>query len=63
MVADDVIVVGAGLGGLAAAATLARAGRGVRLFERHVQPGGYATTFVRGRFEFEVSLHALSGIG
>lgn len=59
----DAIVIGAGLGGLSAAATLARAGLGVRLFERHVQPGGYATTFVRDRHEFEVSLHALSGIG
>lgn len=59
----DAIVVGAGLGGLSAAAFLARAGRRVRLLERHVQPGGYASTFVRGRFEFEVSLHALSGVG
>lgn len=59
----DAIVIGAGLGGLAAAATLARAGLGVHLFERHVQPGGYATTFVRDRHEFEVSLHALSGVG
>jgi len=59
----DVIVVGGGLGGLAAAATLARAGLSVRLFERHVQPGGYATTFVRQGYEFEVSLHELSGIG
>ena len=59
----DAIVIGAGLGGLAAAAKLARAGRSVRVFERHTQPGGYATTFVRGRHEFEVSLHALSGIG
>jgi phytoene dehydrogenase-like protein/ferredoxin-NADP reductase len=59
----DVIVVGGGLGGLSAAATLARAGLHVRLFERHVQPGGYATTFVRRGHEFEVSLHELSGIG
>lgn len=59
----DVIVVGGGLGGLSAAAYLARAGLHVRLFERHVQPGGYATTFVRKGYEFEVSLHELSGIG
>jgi phytoene dehydrogenase-like protein len=59
----DAIVIGAGLGGLGAAAKLARAGYGVRVLERHGQVGGYASTFVRGRFEFEVSLHALSGIG
>lgn len=59
----DAVVVGAGLGGLSAAATLAKAGLHVRVFERHTQPGGYATTFVRERFEFEVSLHALSGLG
>lgn len=59
----DVIVIGGGLGGLTAAARLARAGLSVRLLERHVQPGGYATTFYRHPYEFEVSLHELSGIG
>ena len=59
----DVIVVGAGLGGLSAATRLARSGLDVLLLERHNLPGGYATSFVRGRFEFEVSLHELSGIG
>lgn len=59
----DVIVIGAGLGGLSAATMLARHGLGVLLLERHNIPGGYATSFVRGRFEFEVALHELSGIG
>jgi prolycopene isomerase len=59
----DAIVVGAGLGGLSAATMLARNGLGVLLLERHNVPGGYATTFVRGRYEFEVALHELSGIG
>ena len=59
----DAVVVGSGLGGLAAAAKLAHEGLSVRLLERHIQPGGYATTFFRAPFEFEVSLHALSGIG
>jgi prolycopene isomerase len=59
----DVIVVGAGLGGLSAATYLAREGLEVLLLERHVVPGGYATSFVRGRYEFEVALHELSGIG
>ncbi len=59
----DVVVVGAGNGGLTAALTLARSGRKVLLLERHNVPGGCATSFVRGRFEFEVALHQLSGVG
>jgi prolycopene isomerase len=59
----DAIVVGAGLGGLSAATMLARNGLSVLLLERHNVPGGYATSFVRGRYEFEVALHELSGIG
>ncbi len=59
----DAVVVGGGLGGLSAAAQLARRGRRVLLLEQHNVPGGYATSFVRGRFEFEVALHELSGIG
>jgi len=59
----DVIVVGAGLGGLSAATMLAQGGLHVLLLERHNIPGGYATSFVRGRYEFEVALHELSGIG
>jgi len=57
------IVIGAGLGGLSAATMLARNGLSVLLLERHNVPGGYATSFVRGRYEFEVALHELSGIG
>jgi phytoene dehydrogenase-like protein len=59
----DVIIIGAGLGGLSAATYLAREGLEVLLLERHIVPGGYATSFVRGRYEFEVALHELSGIG
>lgn len=59
----DFVVVGAGLGGLSAGASLAKKGFSVLVLERHIVPGGYATSFVRGRYEFEVSLHVLSDIG
>lgn len=59
----EVIVIGAGLGGLSAATMLARNGLEVLLLERHNIPGGYATSFVRGKYEFEIALHELSGIG
>lgn len=59
----DAVVVGAGLSGLAAAASLSRAGKRVLLLEHHALPGGYAHSFIRGRFWFEVSLHAVSGLG
>ena len=55
----DVVVVGAGLGGLGAGLELARRGVKVLVLERHNLPGGFATSFVRGRFEFEPSLHQM----
>ncbi|MCR5782438.1 MAG: NAD(P)-binding protein, partial [Clostridia bacterium] len=58
-----VIVIGAGNGGLAAAATCAKAGVRTLLLERHNIPGGSASSFRRGRFEFEPSLHELTGTG
>ena len=59
----DVIVVGAGNGGLAAAANTAKAGLKTLLLEKHNLPGGCATSFRRGRFEFEPSLHELCSVG
>jgi len=59
----DAVVIGAGNGGLTAAAKLQQEGLNVLLLERHNIPGGAATSFCRGRFEFEVALHQLSGLG
>ncbi len=54
----DVVVIGAGLAGLTAANTLARAGHSVLLLEQHYKLGGLATWFRRpGGHIFDVSLH------
>jgi all-trans-retinol 13,14-reductase len=57
----DVIIIGAGLGGLTAGAKLAKEGKKVLLVEQHSQPGGCATTFKRGDFSLEVGLHEMDG--
>ena len=59
----DVIVIGAGNGGLAAGAFTAKNGKKTLVVEKHNIPGGSATSFVRGRFEFETSLHELCTVG
>jgi phytoene dehydrogenase-like protein len=59
----DVVVIGAGNGGLAAAATTAQKGLKTLLVEQHNLPGGFASSFVRGRFEFEPSLHEMCDVG
>ena len=59
----DVIVIGAGNGGLAAAAMACLKGYKTLLFEKHNLPGGSASSFRRGRFEFEPSCHEIAEVG
>ena len=56
------IIIGGGLAGLTAGATLAKFGKKVLLLEQHHKPGGCATTFKRGDFIIEVGLHEMSGL-
>ena len=57
----DAIVIGAGIGGLTAAALLAQQGLSILLLEMHYELGGCATVFDRkGKnqgYEFDVGLH------
>ena len=56
----DVAVIGSGLGGLTAAALLARAGRKTLLIERNHGVGGAASTYKAGDLVVEASLHETS---
>ncbi|MBT6836971.1 MAG: NAD(P)/FAD-dependent oxidoreductase, partial [Bacteroidetes bacterium] len=58
----DVIIIGAGLGGLTAGAKLSKEGKKVLLVEQHTLPGGCATTFKRKDYLFEVGLHEMDGL-
>jgi len=54
----DAVIIGSGLGGLSCAAAFARQGFRALVLEHHNKPGGYATTFKRRDFVFDVSLHS-----
>jgi phytoene dehydrogenase-like protein len=56
------VVIGGGLAGLTAGATLSKFGKKVLLLEQHHKPGGCATTFKRGDFIVEVGLHEMCGL-
>jgi phytoene dehydrogenase-like protein len=63
----DVAIIGAGNGGLTAAAHLASQGMKVAVFDQHYVAGGCATQFTRGKgdaqYSFDVGLHYIGDCG
>lgn len=59
----DVIVVGAGIGGITAAALLAKKGLKVLNIEQHYVPGGMCSSFRRQGFTFDAGSTLLFGFG
>lgn len=56
----DYIILGAGLGGLSAAACLTRQGHRVVVLEKHYLPGGCCHTFDYGEYRFCADVHYIS---
>ena len=59
----DVIVIGAGLGGLECGYLLSRAGRRVLVLERGTQPGGCLQSYRRDGLSFDTGFHYVGGVG
>jgi all-trans-retinol 13,14-reductase len=57
----DVVVIGAGIGGLTCTAFLAKEGLSVLVTEQHTKPGGCCTSFRRKGFTFDAGINALNG--
>lgn len=59
----DAIVIGSGIGGLTAAAALARRQKRVLVLEQHKVAGGLTQTFSRHGWEFAPGVHYIGGVG
>jgi phytoene dehydrogenase-like protein len=59
----DVVIIGAGIGGLTAGALLSKAGFSVCILEKEPHVGGYLAGFRRKDFRFDTAIHWLNQYG
>lgn len=59
----QVLIIGAGMAGLTTAAYLARAGMKVDVYEQHIVPGGYISSFAREGFTFPAGPTSITSNG
>ena len=59
----DVVIIGAGLGGLTCGAFLAKSGKQVLVLEGEESAGGSAREFERGSYKINPALHVIMGCG
>ena len=58
----DVIIIGSGLGGLACAHVLSKAGMSVLVLEKGRQAGGCLQSYRRGQYSFDTGFHYVGGL-
>lgn len=58
----DAIVIGSGMGGMTAAAMLAKMGQRVLVLEQHYVPGGFTHMFNRPGYSWDVGVHAVGEV-
>lgn len=61
MTQKRIVVIGAGVGGLTAAAALAKRGADVTVLEAHIYPGGCAGTFYHRKYRFDAGATLAGG--
>ena len=59
----DCIVIGSGIGGMALASMLSKAGKKVLVLEKHYTPGSFTHTFTRDDREWDVGVHYVGEVG
>ena len=58
----DVLMIGSGMGCLAAASFLAKENKRVLVLERHYTPGGFTHVFKRRGYEWDVGIHYIGEV-